>query len=85
MYGRGRSTPSGTGILSPNAWAVPGWSGPHPAARNVPVGVWDAVACGRRGSVQSAPVPPVPDGAALGVRLEDVGRERSPSPSKIHK
>ena len=33
---RGRSTPSGTGFLSPNAWAVPGWSGPHPAARNVP-------------------------------------------------
>ena len=34
--GRGRSTPSGTGILSPYARAVPGWSGPHPAARNVP-------------------------------------------------
>ena len=39
LRGRGRSTPSGTGILSPNAWAVPGWSGWHPAARNVPVGV----------------------------------------------
>ena len=57
---RGPSTPSGTGILSPNAWAVPGWSGPHPAARNVPVGVWDAVVRGRRGSVQSAQSPPSP-------------------------
>ena len=53
--GRGRSTPSGTGILSPNAWAVPGWSGPHPAARNVPAGVWNAVVCGRR-QTRSAPV-----------------------------
>ena len=34
--GRGPSTPSGTGILSPNVWAVPAWSGPHPATRNVP-------------------------------------------------
>ena len=52
----GRSTPSGTGILSPNAWAVPGWSGPHPATRNVPGGVWDAVVSGYRGSARSAPV-----------------------------
>ena len=34
--GRERSTPSGMGILSPNAWAVPGWSGSHLAARNAP-------------------------------------------------
>ena len=34
--GRGRSTPSGTGIRSPYAWAVPGWKETHPAARNVP-------------------------------------------------
>ena len=54
--GRGPSTPSGTGILSPNAWAVPGWSGPHPATRNVPGGVWDAVVSGYRGSARSAPV-----------------------------
>ena len=60
--GRGRSTPSGTGILSPNAWAVPGWSGPHPAARNVPADIWDAVVRGRRGSARSVPVPPVPGG-----------------------
>ena len=33
---RGRSTPSGTGFLSPYAWGVPGGSGPHPAAQNVP-------------------------------------------------
>ena len=66
LCGRGRSTPSGTGILSPYAWAVPGWSGPHPAARNVPAGIWDAVVRGRRGSARSVPVPPVPGGAALG-------------------
>ena len=66
LCGRGLSTPSGTGILSPYAWAVPGWSRPHPAARNVPVGVGGTVVRGRRGSVRSAPVPPVPGGAALG-------------------
>ena len=37
--GRGRSTPSGTGFLSPNARTVPGWNGPHPAAWNVPGGL----------------------------------------------
>ena len=42
--GRGRSTPSGTGILSPNARTVPGWSRPHPAAWNVPR---QRLGCGR--------------------------------------
>ena len=64
--GRGRSTPSGTGILSPYAWAVPAWSGWRLAARNVPAGVGGTVVRGHRGSLQSAPVPPVPGGAALG-------------------
>ena len=36
LCGRGPSTPSGTGFLSPNARTVPGWCGPHPAAWNVP-------------------------------------------------
>lgn len=36
LCGRGHSTPSGTGILSLYVWAVSGWIGPHPAARNVP-------------------------------------------------
>ena len=52
----GRSTPSGTGILSPYARAVPGWSGPHPAARNVPGSDGDASASGCRGVARSAPV-----------------------------
>ena len=34
--GRGQSTPSGTGILSPDAPGVPLRSSVHPAARNVP-------------------------------------------------
>ena len=38
LYSRGRSTPSGTGILSPDAQDAPGRKGTHPAARNVPVG-----------------------------------------------
>ena len=80
--GRGRSTPSGTGILSPNAWAVPGWSGPHPAARNVPAGVGGTVVRGRRGSVQSAPVPPVPGGAVLGSPAGRRGTRAVPIPIK---
>ena len=80
--GRGRSTPSGTGILFPNAWAVPGWSGPHLAAQNVPAGVWDAVVRGRRGSVRSAPVPPVPGGAALGSPAGRRGMRAVPIPIK---
>ena len=36
LCGRGPSTPSGTGILSPDAWGVPLRDGMHPAARNVP-------------------------------------------------
>ena len=79
LCGRGRSTPSGTGILSPNAWAVPAWSGWHLAARNVPAGVGGTVVRGHHGSLQSAPVPPAPSTELSGVRLEDVGRERSPS------
>ena len=39
LYGQGRSTPSGTGILSPDAQDGPGRKGTHPAARNVPVSV----------------------------------------------
>ena len=39
LCGRGPSTPSGTGFLSPNARTVPGWCGPHPAAWNVPGGL----------------------------------------------
>ena len=34
--GQGRSTPSGTGVLSPDAQDVPLRSGVHPAAWNVP-------------------------------------------------
>ena len=49
-----------------------------------PAGVGDAVASGRRGSARSAPVPPAPSAELPGVRLEDVGCERSPSPSKTH-
>ena len=37
-----------------------------PGRVECPAGIWDAVVCGRRGSEQSAPVPPVPGGAALG-------------------
>ena len=83
--GRGPSTPSGPGILSLNAWAVPGWSGPHPAARNVPpasgmrLSVVTAEACDPHQSRRSSV------GPRSGARLEDVERERSPSPSKIHK
>lgn len=36
VAGGGIRTPSGTGILSPYAWAVPGWSRWHLAAWNVP-------------------------------------------------
>ena len=39
MCGRGRSTPSGTGILSPNAQDAPARKGTHPTAWNVPVSV----------------------------------------------
>ena len=35
--GRGHSTPSGTGFLSPNAQAVPDREGMHPHAQDVPV------------------------------------------------
>ena len=38
LCGGGRSTPSGTGILSPNAQDAPVRKDTHPAARNVPVG-----------------------------------------------
>ena len=34
--GRGHSTPSGTGFLSPNAQAVPDREGMHPHAQAVP-------------------------------------------------
>ncbi len=37
LYGRGHSTPSGTGFLSPNAQAVPDREGMHPHAQDVPV------------------------------------------------
>lgn len=36
--GRGHSTPSGTGFLSPNAQAVPDREGMHPHAQDVPAG-----------------------------------------------
>ena len=51
--GRGHSTPSGTGFLSPNAQAVPDREGMHPHAQDVPVEI------GRPGlvSVQCRPVP----------------------------
>ena len=51
--GRGHSTPSGTGFLSPNAQAVPDLEGMHPHAQDVPVET------GRPGlvSVQCRPVP----------------------------
>lgn len=83
--GRGPSTPSGTGIRSPYARAVPGWSGPHPAARNVPACGGGTVASGCSGGVRSAPVQPAPSVELPAVRLDDMGRERPPSPSKIHK
>ena len=37
LYGRGHSTPSGTGFLSPNAQLVPGRKKVHPHAQDVPV------------------------------------------------
>ena len=37
LCGGGRSTPSGTGILSPDAQDAPARKDPHPAAWNVPV------------------------------------------------
>ena len=51
--GRGHSTPSGTGFLSPNAQGVPDREGMHPHAQDVPVET------GRPGlvSVQCRPVP----------------------------
>ena len=51
--GRGHSTPSGTGFLSPHAQAVPDREGMHPHAQDVPVET------GRPGlvSVQCRPVP----------------------------
>jgi len=36
LCGRGHSTPSGTGFLSPDAQEVPDWNETHPAAWNVP-------------------------------------------------
>ena len=36
LCGRGRSTPSGTGILSPDAQDVTARGGVHPVAWNVP-------------------------------------------------
>ena len=84
LCGRGRSTPSGTGILSPNAWAVPGWSGPRPAARNVPL------ASGMRSSAAAAEAHDpcqsrrCTEGRRSGVRLDDMGRERSRSTQKTH-
>ena len=77
--GRGRSTPSGTGILSPYAWAVPGRSGSHPAARNVRACGGGTVASGCSGGVRYAPVQPAPSVELPAVRLDDMGRERSPS------
>ena len=51
--GRGHSTPSGTGFLSPDAQAVPDREKMHPRAQDVPVET------GRPGlvSVQCRPVP----------------------------
>ena len=51
--GRGHSTPSGTGFLSPNAQGVPDREGMHPRAQDVPVEI------GRPGlvSAQCRPVP----------------------------
>ena len=51
--GRGHSTPSGTGFLSPNAQAVPDREGMHPHAQDVPVEI------GRPGvmSIQCRPAP----------------------------
>ena len=40
--GRGHSTPSGTGFLSPNAQGVPDREGMHPRAQDVPVDVPDS-------------------------------------------
>ena len=53
LCGRGHSTPSGTGFLSPNAQAVPDRKKVHPNAQDVPVEI------GRPGlvSVQCRPVP----------------------------
>ena len=69
--GRGPSTPSGTGILSPNAWAVPGWSGPHPAARNVPR---QRLGCGRPWSPRKRAIRASPTGPRWGGAREPGGK-----------
>ncbi len=51
--GRGHSTPSGTGFLSPDAQAVPDREGMHPRAQDVPVETGRPVLV----SVQCRPVP----------------------------
>ena len=51
--GRGHSTPSGTGFLSPDAQAVPGRERMHPHAQDVPVEIGRPVLV----SVQYRPVP----------------------------
>ena len=67
LCGRGHSTPSGTGILSPIAWAVPGWSGPHPAAWNVPR---RRLGCGRPWSPRKRTIRASPAGVRRGVARE---------------
>ena len=65
LCGRGRSTPSGTGFLSPYASGVPGWSGRHPAAWNVPAGGAGMVASGCCEGARPAPVLPGSGGEPL--------------------
>ena len=63
--GRGRSTPSGTGFLSPYASGVPGWSGRYPAAWNVPAGGVGMVASGCCEGARPVPVLPGSGGEPL--------------------
>ena len=99
-YGTGRRTPRGRGRFCAGGdlrrrrgrESCPRTRGLSPAGADrtrprgmSPAGVGGAVASGRRGSARSAPVPPAPSAELPGARLEDVERERSPSPSKIHK
>ena len=80
-YGTGRRTPRGRGHVVAGGdvrrrrgrESCPRTRGLSPAGAErtpprgmSPAGVWDVVVRGRRGSVQSAPVPPVPGGAVLG-------------------
>ena len=67
LCGRGDPTPSGTGIRSPTAWAVPGWSGPHPAAWNVPR---RRLGCGRPWSPRKRAIRASPAGVRRGVARE---------------